>query len=386
SERSIRAVIAGKNIRFVLDLKPNWCDSFGNRVRIDYGTGHEAAFASFCAGLDNLFTYTDADYTAFGLIVFVRHIFYINIFLYFVSLSLLIDILLLQGGTHGVWGLDDYQFLPFLLGASQLIGTDISTKDSVLKPNLVSSLAPEYMYHEAIQYVFQMKSGPFYEHSPTLYSLTQDVKTWEKINMGMIKMYKAECLGKFPIMQHFFFGELLPFRPVNQQEEEREQEIEKIRERIQNGEIIQEQEDGEPFRQENEQDKKEGQQGSDDPQQLKLEDIMNHEPYSHQGSSSSSQPNQKQHSLFSQSSVTTTYVRQTPKQNGFNFPPPIVPNSGGPAPSSGLRQELQRRQHAMEDEEQKQRIQRIQQIEENEKKDQIDAEGKESNKKMDNDS
>jgi serine/threonine-protein phosphatase 2A activator len=64
------------------------------------------------------------------------------------------------------------------------------------------------MYFSAIGFIYDVKKGPFWEHSPVLYDISGIQAGWAKINKGMIKMYNAEVLSKFPVVQHFPFGSL----------------------------------------------------------------------------------------------------------------------------------------------------------------------------------
>lgn len=57
----------------------------------------------------------------------------------------------------------------------------------------------------------QVKTGPFAEHSNQLWNVS-GVPSWSKINQGLIKMYKAEVLNKYPVIQHVLFGSLMPFK------------------------------------------------------------------------------------------------------------------------------------------------------------------------------
>lgn len=108
--------------------------SVGNYTRIDYGSGHEASFVVFLYCLNQLQLFQPTDKPAIVLRVFNSYAF-INfgyLFIYVICficgryLKLVRKIqktyMLEPAGSHGVWGLDDYQFLPFYWGAGQLIG------------------------------------------------------------------------------------------------------------------------------------------------------------------------------------------------------------------------------------------------------------------------
>lgn len=75
---------------------------------------------------------------------------------------------------------------------------------------LLEAFAPEYMYLSCIAFINSIKTHSLRWHSPMLDDISA-VKTWDKVNSGMRKMYDAEVLGKLPVMQHALFGSMLRF-------------------------------------------------------------------------------------------------------------------------------------------------------------------------------
>ncbi|XP_043576563.1 serine/threonine-protein phosphatase 2A activator [Chiloscyllium plagiosum] len=180
-------------------------ESVGNPTRIDYGTGHEAAFAAFLCCLCKIGVLQVDDQLAIVLCIFDRYL--------QVMRKLQKTYRMEPAGSQGVWGLDDFQFLPFIWGSSQLIDHPTLTPAHFVDEKVVNEHHKEYMFLECVRFINEMKTGPFAEHSNQLWNISA-VPAWSKVNQGLIRMYKAECLEKFPVIQHFKFGSLLTINPV----------------------------------------------------------------------------------------------------------------------------------------------------------------------------
>ncbi|KAK3828399.1 MAG: hypothetical protein J3Q66DRAFT_276073 [Benniella sp.] len=205
----------------VPEVTKYFVESWGNRKRIDYGTGHEASFLAWLYCFHRLRLIKQEDFKAVVIKVFFKYI--------EVMRNLQFTYWLEPAGSHGVWGLDDYHFLPFLFGAAQLRGHKYIRPKSIHDNDVVSEFSKDYMYLSCVKFINSVKTASLRWHSPMLDDISA-VKTWEKVNSGMIKMYKAEVFGKLPIMQHFMFGSLLPFKGLSDtrvlQEDEEEAGVE----------------------------------------------------------------------------------------------------------------------------------------------------------------
>lgn len=99
-------------------------------------------------------------------------------------------------GSHGVWGLDDHSFMPYIFGSAQLTRPITENEamplegsverapkpGDVVKSDAVERLREVNMYFSAIGFINDVKKGPFWEHSPILYDVSGITAGWGKIN------------------------------------------------------------------------------------------------------------------------------------------------------------------------------------------------------------
>lgn len=203
-------------------------NSFGSALRLDYGSGHELSFVAFVGGLLECGFLEKEVLGTDLLVIFARY--------YEITRRLIVEYNLEPAGSHGVWGLDDHFHFIYILGAAQFNLPDdkrgseyIPPVLQVLTSQVIESYKETNLYVNAIAFIFKIKLGPFHEHSPIIYDIHHSVSLWSKVLSGLLKMYDVEVFGKFPVVQHFWFGSgLYPWKdaetkvelPIRQSEKE----------------------------------------------------------------------------------------------------------------------------------------------------------------------
>ncbi|XP_052790746.1 serine/threonine-protein phosphatase 2A activator-like [Mya arenaria] len=202
----VRDLLGPKHADAAEEVSTYLVEGVGNQTRIDYGTGHELAFAAFLLCLYKLDLLKETDAEAVVLNVFTKYLQLVR--------KLQLTYRMEPAGSQGVWALDDHQFIPFIWGSAQLISHPRIQPKSFVKPEIYEHFAKDYVFLSCIKYINEVKTGPFAEHSNQLWNISA-VPHWEKVNSGLVKMYKAEVLAKFPVIQHFLFGSLLRINPTS---------------------------------------------------------------------------------------------------------------------------------------------------------------------------
>lgn len=215
-------IASGKDDQFKEELLTYITESFGNPIRIDYGTGHELNFLIFTMGLSNLLEVSDSGDGSDMLITPPKLEKYIqdngwDVLCLFAHRYLRLcrrlqtKFRLEPAGSRGVFNMDDFQFLPFLFGAAQIAhgpSSKLIKIGTFYMRDQIEDFKEDFIFFEAIDFIWNNKRGPFHEHSYTLWNLTE-LGSWENILRRIRTKFTSDILNPFPIVQHLLFGKYI---------------------------------------------------------------------------------------------------------------------------------------------------------------------------------
>lgn len=151
-------------------------NSFGNKIRMDFGTGHELNFLCYlyCQVKEG----KNFEYSSLKIYL-IKYFRLIRKYVKKFNVE--------AAGSRGCWSIDDYQLLPYIFGSAG---------------NFLDDYSEENMFKEA------QKNNSSLMLSK-ICTLPQSV-----IHTKLLIMYDEEVLGKKVVTQHFIYSEYLPSTSV----------------------------------------------------------------------------------------------------------------------------------------------------------------------------
>lgn len=156
-------------------------NAFGNKIRMDFGTGHELNFLCFLYECLNDGSDDCNTISSVNQISEILKEYFSIVRLYITKFNVE------AAGSRGCWSIDDYLLLPYLFGAAENFHEQ--------KP--IDCIGTG-MFKEA------------YSHNNSMMLKDLCKLSWPTINVGLYKMYVEEVLGRHVVTQHFIYSDLLP--------------------------------------------------------------------------------------------------------------------------------------------------------------------------------
>lgn len=150
SESLLSTLLDDQQKPATVELAAYFNNGFGDYTRLDYGTGHEASFVGLLCCLMKMRVFSEEDAASVALKLFNRYI--------ELCRKIQITYRLEPAGSQGVWGLDDYQFVPFIWGSSQLIAHPELTPSSFVKEGVPAAWKHDYMFMAAVDFIKSVSS------------------------------------------------------------------------------------------------------------------------------------------------------------------------------------------------------------------------------------